>query len=333
MKNELVMHTESLVKWFSLKKSFLENLFAKDIYIHAVDNVNLQIKKGEIFGLVGESGCGKTTIGRLLLRLTTPTSGTVYFKGQDISQMKQRSELLEFRKKVQVIMQDPYESLSPRISVRDLVAEPLVFHGIGHHKKEQTELVIKALEDVELPTTKEFLNKRPRDLSGGQRQRVAIARRLILQPECLIADEPVSMLDASIKSSILNLMADLKEKYRTTYLLITHDVSIAWYMCDNLATMYLGTIIEQGEIARVIKEPLHPYTQALISAVPTTDPSTKCFASIDEKIKGEIPTPINPPSGCRFHPRCPKAMKKCSEQIPQFADIGNNHKVACFLYE
>lgn len=333
MKNATIMKTENLVKWFPLKKGLIESIFSKQENVHAVDNVDLEIKKGEIFGLVGESGCGKTTLGRLLLKLIEPTSGKIYFNEKDIVHLKNKKEQLEFRKKVQVIMQDPYESLSPRRSVRNLITEPLVYHKIGNSKEERNEAVTKVLEDVELPTTKDFLNCRPRDLSGGQRQRVAIARRLILQPEFMVADEPVSMLDASIKSSILNMMTELKEKYDTTYLLITHDVSIAWHMCDRLAAMYLGNIIEQGEIENVINEPLHPYTQALISAVPTTDPSTKCFALIDEKIKGEIQTPINPPSGCRFHPRCPKAMKKCSEQIPTFVDTGNNHKVACLLYD
>ena len=316
-----------------MRKSWLSSLFRKEQYIRAVDTISFDVQKGEILGLAGESGCGKTTTGKLIVGLIKPTEGHVYYEGEDISLIKGRAQLLKLRSKVQMIYQDPYRSLSPRLSVYDLICEPLRFHKIVNTKAEMNKKVLEVLDLTGLPADKEFLSKRPPHLSGGQRQRVEIARRLVLNPNLLVADEPVSMLDASVKGSLINLLLDLKEKLDLTLVLITHDISVAWHLCNRVAVMYLGKIMEIGDVETVIKTPDHPYTRALISAVPTLDPEKKSYLEVDKRISGILSTSfVEIPSGCRFHPRCTFRMEKCMKVEPELLDLAKDHKVACHLY-
>jgi len=325
---EEIVEIENLKKYFPLKTDFLRNLLSrKETYIRAVDGVTFDVKKGEIFGLVGESGSGKTTIGRLLLRLTDPTDGKILFEGKDISKMSQK-DLRPLRRKMQIIFQDPYESLNPRMTVSSIIMEPLTIQG-GTRREEMENKVAKALEDVDLIPPEEFLLRFPHELSGGQRQRVGVARALVLNPDFIVADEPVSMLDVSIRAEVVNILVNLLEKYNVSFLFITHDVALARHICNRIAIMYLGKIMEKGPVENVIFEPLHPYTRALISAVPVPDPATK---RSDVALKGEIPSPINPPSGCRFHTRCPIAeFPLCKEKEPPLIDHKDGHSAACHL--
>lgn len=325
-----VVKASNLKKLFPIKMGFLQTLLAqREISVHAVDGVSFEIKKGEIFGLAGESGSGKTTTARLLIRLIDPTEGKVFFEGKDITRIPE-SEMRPLRRKMQIVFQDPYESLNPRMTVGDIVAEPLRVLGVTQSDEEVQKRVSSALEDVELTPADEFMFRYPHELSGGQRQRVAVARAFVLDPSFIVADEPVSMLDVSIRAEILDLMYKLVEKYQTSFLYITHDLALARHMCDRLGIMYLGKIMEMGVTERVIYEPLHPYTKALIEAVPVPDPTAK---RIEVVIKGEIPSPVNPPSGCRFHTRCPAYIGDiCRTQEPVLIDVGNEHYVACHLY-
>jgi len=327
---DLVIKAENLRKWFPVSLGFFRTVFSKEqLFVRAVDDISFDIRKGEIFGLAGESGSGKTTTGRLLLKLIEATSGKIYFHGKDITSIDEE-EMKPLRRSMQIIFQDPYESLNPRMKVADIVAEPLRLLEKTVEHKEIEEKVSQILEDVELTPAEEFILRFPHELSGGQRQRIAVARAFVVNPEFIVADEPVSMLDVSIRAEILRLMMTLVEKYGASFLYITHDLALSRHMCDRLAIMYLGKIMEMGDTEKVVFEPLHPYTKALIEAVPVPDPTAKRVESV---IKGEIPSPVNPPSGCRFHTRCPAYIGDiCRTKEPQLIDVGKNHYVACHLY-
>ncbi|MCW3985652.1 MAG: ABC transporter ATP-binding protein [Candidatus Bathyarchaeota archaeon] len=327
---DLIIKAENLKKWFPIKVGFFRTVFSKEeLAVRAVDDVSFDIRKSEIFGLAGESGSGKTTTGRLLLRLIEPTGGKIYFKGKDITSIPE-SEMKSFRRKMQIIFQDPYESLNPRMTTRDIVAEPLRLLQETITPDQVDRRVNQVLEDVELTPPQKFVLRYPHELSGGQRQRVAVARAFAITPEFIVADEPVSMLDVSIRAEILRLMISMVEKYASSFLYITHDLALSRHMCDRLGIMYLGKIMEMSETEKVVFEPLHPYTKALIEAVPVPDPTAK---RVETVIKGEIPSPINPPSGCRFHTRCPAYIGDiCRTKEPQLINVGKNHYVACHLY-
>ncbi|MBI5000847.1 MAG: ABC transporter ATP-binding protein [Euryarchaeota archaeon] len=326
MADDTVIGTVNLRKYFPVKVGMLKSLLSKEeLFVHAVDDVSFEIRKGKILGMVGESGCGKTTVGRLLTRLETPTGGQLLFHGEDIA-MKKGRQLKDFRRKVQMVFQDPYESLNPRFTVFNTVSEPLIVHGVGESYEERTDMVAKALEYAELKPATEFMPRYPHELSGGQRQRVAIARTLVLRPEFIVADEPVSMLDVSIRAGIMNLMLSLKNRYGIPFLFVTHDVSVSRYMSDEIAVMYLGNIVEYGPSEDIIKDPYHPYTNALLSAVPIPDPTIKRGRT---QIKGDLPSPINLPSGCPFHPRCLFAKEICKEKKPAMREVKTGHFVQC----
>jgi oligopeptide/dipeptide ABC transporter ATP-binding protein len=326
---EKILEVTNLKKWFPVRIGFWETLVSrKKLFVRAVDGISFGIRKGEIFGLCGESGSGKTTTGRLVLKLVEPTSGEIFFEGKDISKVPEK-QLKPLRRKMQLIFQDPYESLNPRMMINDIVAEPLRVQGMAN-EEEMPEKVSKALEDVELVPPEEFLFRFPHELSGGQRQRVAVARSLILGPDFIVADEPVSMLDVSIRAEVLNLMINLVNKYQVSFLFITHDLALSRHICDRLAVLYLGKVMEKGDVERIVNEPLHPYTQALMRAVPVPDPTSR---RTEVMVKGEIPSPINPPSGCRFHTRCPSYIGDiCRTKEPPLIDLGKDHFVACHLH-
>jgi len=326
---EKLIEAVNLKKWFPLRTGFFSTLFKKELYVKAVDDVSFYVRKGEIFGLAGESGSGKTTTGKLLIRLIEPTGGKIIFKGEDIAKYPE-SKLKSYRKKVQIIFQDPYESLNPRMLVEDILSEPLLIHGISD-EKEIYEKIYKVLEAVKLTPPEEFLLRYPHELSGGQRQRVATARALMLDPEFIVADEPVSMLDVSIRAEVLNVILDLREKFNVAFLFITHDLALARHICDRIAVMYLGKIVEMANVDDLVYDPLHPYTKALINAVPVPDPTAK---RIEVVIKGEIPSPVNPPPGCRFHTRCPSIIGDiCRTEEPELIELKKDHYVACHLYK
>jgi oligopeptide/dipeptide ABC transporter ATP-binding protein len=320
---ETIYRVEELKKHFPVKRRGIFERTRR--YIHAVDEVSFDINKGETFGIVGESGCGKTTLARMLLRLEEPTSGKIFFKGQDITSVDRR-ELKNLRKKMQMIFQDPYSSLDPRKTIHNLVAEPLKVHKVVQDMTRE-EKVKEALALVDLPTTEDFLGKVPDELSGGQRQRVGIARALILGAEFIVADEPVSMLDASVKAGITSLLIDLKQRIGLTYVFITHEIGLAYYTCDRIAVMYLGKIVELGKAEEVIRKPLHPYTQLLMEAIPPLQPDAQWGKTITER--GELPLFDEPPKGCRFHPRCPAAKDQCTMDEPELKEITQGHHVAC----
>jgi peptide/nickel transport system ATP-binding protein len=326
---DTLIEVENLKKLFPVRMGFFRTLVSrKHLFVHAVDGISFKVNKGEIFALAGESGSGKTTTGRLLLRLIEPTEGKISFEGRDITFIREK-EMKPLRRKLQVVFQDPYESLNPRMTIDAIVSEPLRVQGV-HNPKEVVEKVVRALENVELIPADEFLFRFPHELSGGQRQRVAVARALVLDPEFIVADEPVSMLDVSIRAEILNLMVSLQEKFSTTFLYITHDLALARHICHRIAVMYLGKIMETGTVDEVILEPLHPYTRALVVAVPVPDPT---MARSEVVIKGEIPSPVNPPSGCRFHTRCPSYIGDiCRTKEPPLINVGGTRLVACHLY-
>jgi oligopeptide/dipeptide ABC transporter ATP-binding protein len=297
-------------------------------YVHALDGVNLSVRQGEILGLVGESGSGKTTTAMSVLGLVEPTSGEILFKGQQISHLLRR-DVLRLRRQMQMVFQDPYEALDPRQTVFDIVAESLQIHRITRDKQETISRVTVALEAAGLKPAENFFHRFPEELSGGQRQRVVIAGTLILNPQLLVADEPVSMLDVSIRAEILNLLRQLRDEHGITILYITHDLATAGFFTDRIAVMYLGRIVEIGPTKQVLANPQHPYTRALLSVVPVPNPRRRRKRVI---LQGEIPNPIDLPTGCRFHPRCPEAIARCKEIDPQLYQVGLNHEAACIFH-
>jgi len=321
--NTPLLKVEHLHKEFPTGSGFMGGKFSKKV-VSAVNDLSFEIRAGETFGLVGESGCGKSTTGRAIMHLDPPTSGKVYFEGRDISKMNKK-ELKAMRREMQFIFQDPYASLNPRMTIGEIISEPMVIHGIGT-PEERIERVRELLDVVGL--NPEHINRYPHEFSGGQRQRVGIARSFILRPKLIICDEPVSALDVSIQAQVLNLLKDLQKQYGTAYLFIAHDLSVVQHISDRVAVMYLGKMVELSDWKSLYAEPNHPYTQALLSAVPIPDPDVQQ----NRKriiLAGDPPSPIDPPSGCRFHTRCPIAQAKCSEETPEFREIGEGHYCAC----
>ena len=323
LKNKVLVETFDLVKEFDIPGG---DFFGRNKpVVHATSNVNIQIMEGETLALVGESGCGKSTLGRLVLRLLDPTLGHVEFDGININELKS-NEMREMRKKMQIIFQDPYASINPRMDVYNIIAEPLVTHNICKTKEETKEMV-KALMD-KVGIRPEFINRYPHQFSGGQRQRIGIARALALNPRLIVCDEPVSALDVSIQSQILNLIYDLQDEYQLTYLFISHDLSVIRYISDRVCVMFLGKVCEIGNTEDIFNNPLHPYTKFLIDAVPKPDPFLR--KENKELLQGEIPSPVNPPKGCRFHTRCPHTKDICKEIEPKIQNI-DGRQVACHL--
>jgi len=322
------MNDGSLLSVQGLKKHFLlkrTTLFGPRERVYAVDGVGFELQRGEILGLVGESGCGKSTLGRTILHLIKPTAGKIFFEGQDITDLKP-GELKSLRAKMQIIFQDPYSSLNPRLTVENIVGDALKTHGLAR-ADEVIDRVAAMLDKVGIH--REKIRCFPHEFSGGQRQRIGIARALILQPKLIICDEPVSALDVSIQAQVINLLGDLKKEFQLSYILIAHDLSVVNHVSNRIAVMYLGKVIELTTNKKLLTKPLHPYTQALMSAVPVLDPDKKKKRII---LEGDVPSPVNPPSGCRFHPRCFKAMEVCSRVEPLWAEVEPEHFAMCHLY-
>lgn len=324
---ETLIEVRNLKKYFPVRRGFVAQLVSREqIWVKAVDDVSFDIRKNEVFVLAGESGCGKTTTGRVILNLIPPSEGSITYSGMDLAAITKR-EMKALRPKLQIIFQDPYESLNPRLSIHDSIGEALEVNRLAESREELLERIKMAMEDVRLIPPEDFLYRYPHMLSGGQRQRVVIARAIVTQPEFIVADEPVSMLDASIRAEILHLLKDLIKKYDLTYLYITHDLASARYIGDRIAIMYLGKIVEHGPVGRVIDNPKHQYTAILVSAVPIPDPT---LTHTRRAPVGEVPSPINPPPGCRFHTRCPKADEKCRLEEPPFKEVEKDHYAACW---
>ncbi|MDI6769580.1 MAG: ABC transporter ATP-binding protein [Anaerolineales bacterium] len=321
-KRDLVI-VKNLVKYFPVRSGLLQRVTA---WVQAVDDISFTIREGETFGLVGESGCGKTTIGRTMLRLIEPTSGSVTFDGQEVFKLRGR-EMKEMRRNMQVIFQDPYASLDPRMPIGESVMEGLNVHGIGT-SRERFENMLEILKKVGLEDY--HARRYPHEFSGGQRQRIGIARALALFPKFIVCDEPVSALDVSIQSQVLNILKDLQSEFGLTYLFIAHNLSVVEHISDRVGVMYVGKMVELTGREELYENPLHPYSKALMSAIPIADPTLKRERTI---LKGDVPSPLNPPKGCRFHPRCPLAIDKCSLEEPVFKEIKPDHSVACWLAE
>lgn len=329
MKRKPIVEAVHLRKLFPVTKSFFVTLFGgEQRFVHAVDDIGFRIQESETLGLAGESGSGKTTTGRLVLRLIEPTSGEVLVRDRNIFSLN-GDEMKKLRREMQIIFQDPYESLNPSMNVFNTVAEPLAIHGVGKSTLEREHLVAEALDFAELTPPEKFFYRYPHELSGGQRQRVCISRALVLKPKFIVADEPVASLDVSIRAQILNLLKHLQHKLGISYLYISHDLGSVRYISQKVAIMYLGKIVEYAEANEFFEHPLHPYSKALMAAVPVPDPTTK---KLRLTVPGEIPSSVHPPPGCRFHTRCPKSMDACREKEPELVDGGRGHIVACHLY-
>ena len=319
-KNKDLVVVRNLVKYFPVRGGLLQRVVAQ---VKAVENVNFTVREGETLGLVGESGCGKTTVGRTMLRLTEPTSGEVSFEGINILKLRGR-DLKAMRRNMQIIFQDPYASLDPRMPIGESVMEGLKIHGIGS-PRERFDLAIETLKKVGLEDY--HARRYPHEFSGGQRQRIGIARALALRPKFIVCDEPVSALDVSIQSQVLNILKELQKEFNLTYLFIAHNLSVVEHISNRVAVMYLGKMVELTGREELFRNPLHPYTQALMSAIPIPDPKVRRERII---LTGDVPSPLNPPSGCRFHPRCQVAMPQCKQEEPKFQETGEGHWVACW---
>ena len=319
-----LIRVENLKKYYPVKGGIITHTTG---YVKAVDGVSFSVMRGQTLGLVGESGCGKSTIGRQLVGLETPTEGKIYYDGVDLSALqKDRKQMREVRTKLQMIFQDPYSSLNPRKHIYEILAQPMLYHQIARRDTVEKE-ILRLLDMVGLPRT--VLGRYPHEFSGGQRQRICIARALALNPEFVVCDEPVSALDVSIQAQIINLLKDLQEQYKLTYLFISHDLSVVEHISDTVGVMYLGNLVEYGATEDIFRHPLHPYTKALFSAIPVPDPDAKMDRIV---LEGTIPSPANPPSGCKFHTRCPKCTDVCKEKAPVYREYEEGHFVACHLY-
>ncbi len=324
-KNDILVEVKNLKKYFFKNKGIIKKHYE---ITKAVDDVSFYIRKGETFGLVGESGCGKSTTGRTVLRLYEPTAGQILYNGVDIAGMN-REQLMPYRKKMQMIFQDPYASLNARMTVADIIGEPMEIHNLAHGKERQ-EKIFELLDTVGL--NKDHAARYPHEFSGGQRQRIGIARSLAVDPEFIICDEPISALDVSIQAQVVNMLEDLQEQRGLTYLFIAHDLSMVKHISDRVGVMYLGSLVEVASSKELYRNPVHPYTQALLSSIPIPDPD---IAEASQRIvlEGDVPSPVNPPSGCKFRTRCKYASERCKEEDPQLRDIGGEHFVACHLLD
>jgi len=322
-KGETLVEVKNLVKYFPVRAGLLQRVVN---HVKAVDDISFFVRKGETLGLVGESGCGKTTVGRTMLRLIEPTSGAVTINGQDVFSMKS-NELKHARREMQIIFQDPYASLDPRVPIGESIMEGLHIHRVGT-PRERYDIMLETMKKVGLEDY--HARRYPHEFSGGQRQRIGIARALALRPSFIICDEPVSALDVSIQSQVLNILKDLQHEFGLTYLFIAHNLSVVEHVSDRVAVMYLGKMVELTTREELFRNPLHPYTKALMSAIPVPNPRMRQQRII---LKGDVPSPLNPPRGCRFHPRCPVAVEKCSQEEPQFKELAPEHWVACWVAE
>ena len=322
--NDVLLELKNVKKYFPVKAGILRRTVG---HVKAVDDISFSIKRGETLGLVGESGCGKSTTGRTILRLLEATEGDIYFEGENIVELDKK-ELRRLRREMQIIFQDPYASLNPRMKVADIIGEPLDIHGLVDNKREREEKVQELLEEVGL--LPDHMKRYPHEFSGGQRQRIGVARALALNPKLIICDEPVSALDVSIQAQVINLMEDLQEQFNLTYLFIAHDLSVVQHISDRIAVMYLGKIVELAEERELFENTLHPYSRSLLSAIPVADPDYETERII---LEGDVPSPVDPPSGCRFHTRCPVAEDICSQNTPVFEDKGEEHFAACHLVD
>jgi oligopeptide/dipeptide ABC transporter ATP-binding protein len=320
---EPLLQVENLKKYFPIRRGVFQRTVG---HVRAVDGVSFSVQKGETLGVVGESGCGKSTMGRSILRLIEPTSGAVRFEGKDVVRMN-RAQMQAMRREMQMVFQDPYASLNPRFSIAQTLMEPMIIHNLHGSKAKRMERVKSLLERVGLDA--DYARRYPHEFSGGQRQRIGIARALAVDPKLIILDEPVAALDVSVQSQVLNLLEDLQEELGLTYIFVAHDLSVVRHISDRILVLYLGRMMELVESEELFTDPLHPYTQALLSAVPIPDPDAKRERII---LQGDLPSPANPPSGCPFHTRCPVAKPVCRERVPEWKEVKPNHYVACHLY-